>query len=196
MTYIILLDSCLPGGRQKNYAVLQVSKYLLHINFGDADFDLEESKRKEAIIISTFFSSLPGPRSSEFINDIPTYLFGISFVYDYRYDGNMSLCTVERCIIVIIIVNRDETAILIPTKIPRHRVWSRTRRRPMTISERSVTGKRASRWVRKIYTRDVDPHRRRLQCRGVYFIIYAFFPLPHDLHNTCSAMDRRALSAA
>lgn len=129
------------------------------------------------------FSSLPGPRSSEFINDIPTYLFGISVVYDYRYDGNMSLCTVERCIIVIIIVNRGETAILIPTKIPRHWVWSRTRRRPMTISERSVTGKRASRWVRKIYTRDVDPHRRRLQCRGVYFIIYTrFFLCP----TTCT----------
>jgi len=66
----------------------------------------------------------------------------------------MSLCIAERCIIVIIIVKRGGSAILILTEIPRHRVWSRMRRRPMTISKRSVTEKRAGRWVRKIYTRD------------------------------------------
>jgi len=66
--------------------------------------------------------------------------------------------------------------------IPRHRVWSRTRRRPMTISERLVTGKRAGRWVRKIYTRDDDPHRLRLQCRGCILLLTCFFLCP----TTCT----------
>ncbi|KAL4119229.1 hypothetical protein QTP88_012070 [Uroleucon formosanum] len=111
----------------------------------------------------------------------------------------MSLCTVERCIIVIIVVTRGGSAILILTEIPRHRVQSRTRRRPMTISERSVTGKRAGRWVGKIYTRDTDPHRLRLRCRGVYYLrVFSSTPRPaqHLLSNGSASVNGRVRTRA
>lgn len=199
----------------KHAAVLQVvHPVMLIMNFGGSDSEVRSKRRKSVINNSDIFSFLRGPAISGIRKRyayhryyviestwhsalvpirsyiwLQVYMTTIVLLYYYLTRRGVYHCYHDCA------VARGGSAILIATKIPRHRARSRTRRRPMTISERSVTGKRAGGRVRKIY-----PRRRTTTTavsRGVLYYCYlrVFSSVPHDLHITC-ALQRRELSSA